>query len=313
MTEEGNKIIINNYFLVNQEDLMKFKEILNKSQVNIVQKTSQNIPINNIFIMKKTKNLENGKEINKNENELDGINVGINKEIYKNDIEKSIQIGKTKDMTIEIKAQKKIKRPIKKFLFRINKEKKVGRKPKSSIIVGVHTKFSIDNILRKIKVKFFHKIVNYLNSIILSKYRNKIKLLKPLMGKVSQDNTINFNKELLHKKLKEIFSLFEINGKFKCFDKNYNKDIIDKIYAENIKELIDILEMNFLEIFCEFRNLKETQKLKGFEKIDSVIREMKIKEKEGEDKEKYINKFQNVVMDFENYYFNKIPRKQIDN
>jgi ABC-type Fe3+ transport system substrate-binding protein len=63
MTEEGNKIIINNYFLVNQEDLMKFKENLNKSQVNIVQKTSQNIPINNIFIMKKTKNLENGKEI----------------------------------------------------------------------------------------------------------------------------------------------------------------------------------------------------------------------------------------------------------
>ena len=132
------------------------------------------------------------------------------------------------------------------------------------------------------------------------------------MGKISQINTINFNKELLHTKLKDIFSLFEINGKFKCFDKNYNKEVIDKIYAENIKELIDILEMNFLEIFCEFRNLKESEKLKGFEKIDSVIREMSLKEEE-KDKEKYISIFKKVVMDFENYYFNRIPRKQANN
>ena len=137
-------------------------------------------------------------------------------------------------------------------------------------------------------------------------------MLKPLIGEISKNNTINFNKELLHTKLKDIFSLFGINGKFKCFDKNYNKDIIEKIYAEKIKELIDILEMDFLEIFSEFRNLKESQKLKGFEKIDSVIREMNLKEDE-KNKEEYIIKFQKVVMNFENYYFNKIQKKQADN
>lgn len=104
-------------------------------------------------------------------------------------------------------------------------------------------------------------------------------MLKPLIGEISKNNTINFNKELLHTKLKDIFSLFGINGKF-------NKDIIEKIYAEKIKELIDILEMDFLEIFSEFRNLKESQKLKGFEKIDSVIREMNLKEDE-KNKEEY--------------------------
>lgn len=313
MIEEPKKIIINNYYFIYQEDSLKFKEFLSKSQVNIFQKWGQNIPINNnILIMKKTENFENGNEINKNGNEVDGINFGINKEVYKNDIKEKMKIENTSDMTIEIKTEKKIECPGKKFLFSINKEKKVGRKPKSSISASVHTKFSIDNILRKIKVKIFRKIINYLNSIILSKYRSKIKLLKPLMGKISQINTINFNKELLHTKLKDIFSLFEINGKFKCFDKNYNKEVIDKIYAENIKELIDILEMNFLEIFCEFRNLKESEKLKGFEKIDSVIREMSLKEEE-KDKEKYISIFKKVVMDFENYYFNRIPRKQAKN
>ena len=205
----------------------------------------------------------------------------------------------TKDLTVEIE------KPKKKFLFTIKQKTKVGRKPKFSKTISEHTKFSHDNILRKIKVKFFHKLVNYLNSIIISKYHTRLRPLKPLIGKINQNNAINFNRTLLNTKLKDIFSLYEINGKFKLFEKNHNKSVIDKIYGENIKELIDILEMTFFEVFKIFRDLNDTQKLIGFEKIDSVIREMSVKELD----EKYIDKFRNAVMNFEKYYYNKVARK----
>lgn len=51
------------------------------------------------------------------------------------------------------------------------------------------------------------------------------------------------------------------------------------------------------------------QKLKGFEKIDSIIKEIKIKEKNGE----YINRFIDVVNNFENFYTNKNQRKIVIN
>ena len=139
----------------------------------------------------------------------------------------------------------------------------------------------------------------------MSKYSAKINTLKPLKGEINQNNSINFNRILLNSKLKDIFSSYEINGKFKTLDKKYNRPVIENIYKEKIKELIDILEMTFLDVFKIFRNVNETQKLNGFEKIDSVIREMKVKEID----ENYIGKFKDAVMNFEHYYLNKIARK----
>jgi hypothetical protein len=214
-------------------------------------------------------------------------------------------MAKTKDLSIEIKPEKELKFLTKKKFFKIDTKNKKGRKPKHSMVYSYHTKFSNDNILRKIKVKFIHKTINYINNIILTKYNNKIDVLKPLKGKISQNNGINFNKKLINSKLKDIFSIYEINGKFKLYQNNYNKSIIDKIYNENIKELIDIFEMTFLQVFVIFRDLNETQKLNGLEKIDTVIREIKLKDNNSE----YINKFTNVVNNFENYYLNKIARK----
>ena len=63
--------------------------------------------------------------------------------------------------------------------------------------------------------------------------------------------------------------------------------------------------MTFLEVFIIFRDLNETEKLKGFEKRDSVIREIEIKD----DNKDYIDKLNNVIMNFEHFYLNKIARK----
>ena len=287
----GVKRIIKNFIYVPEKykDFF-FKNIQNIPHIISDKGSRQNLPKNNI--------LKKNNEINDiNENTVNEIIFGINN----NKNEKNyLIIEKTNDLSIEQNNKEN------KNLFQINLRKKVGRKPKASIVKSLHTKFSKDNILRKVKVKFFHKLINYLNSIIISKNNNGLKKFKPLIGKISQDNTINFNQKLLNSKLKDIFSLYEINGKFRLFGKNYNKIVVDKIYEEKIKELIDILEMTFLEVFIIFRDLDEKEKLKGLEKVDSVIREIRNKE---EIDEKYIKDFKEAVMRFETFYFNKIGRK----
>ena len=287
----GVKRIIKNFIYVPE----KYKDFIFKNIQNIPyiisdKESKQNLQKNDIL----KKDNENN---DINENAVNEIIFGINNNKNEN---KYLIIEKINDLSIEQNNKEN------KNLFQINLPKKAGRKPKSSIAKSLHTKFSKDNILRKVKVKFFHKLINYLNSIIISKNNNRLKKFKPLIGKISQDNTINFNQKLLNSKLKDIFSLYEINGKFRLFGKNYNKIVVDKIYEEKIKELIDVLEMTFLEVFIIFRDLDEKEKLKGLEKVDSVIREISNKE---EFDEKYINDFKETVMRFETFYFNKIGRK----
>ena len=140
----------------------------------------------------------------------------------------------------------------------------------------------------------------------MRKYNNKIKVLLPLKGSVSQNNTINFNQKLLNSKLKDVFINYEINGKFRLYKENYNKQVIESIYEKNIQELIEILEITFLDAFNIFKNINinESPKLNGMDKLDKVIEEIKMKESS----EDYIDKFKNIAMNFETHYLDKIGK-----
>ena len=192
---------------------------------------------------------------------------------------------------------------IKKDYFNIKKKK--GRKEKSSLSTrSIHTKYSIDNILRKIKVKFMHKLLKYINRIILQKYKTKINILLPLEGEITKNNTINYNRILLNLKLKDIFMNFKISHKFKLYEDSHNKKIIQKIYEENILELISILESTFLESFKVFKGINdnnETYKLNEIDKLNTVIEEIKNKENNDD----YLEKLKKITLNFENYYIEK--------
>ena len=315
MSQESKNIVINNYFLIKTEDLQNILNFNSKEDIGLnkllplFQPIQKCHSIKTSFLGQKRQGPEN--KIIINEEQFNGINFDVN--LTKNDkkLEENFP-SKTTNLSIEINNDKNNKNDlpnnensVKKAYFEINSKKKIGRKPKTSIARSEHTKFSHDNILRKIKVKFLHKIINYMNRIIISKYSKKIHMLKHLKGKISQDNSISFNKQLLNSKLKDVFSSNEINGKYKLFEKFYNKEIIDKIYVENINELINILEMTFLDAFNIFKNLNTSDKLEGLEKLDKVIEELKYKEKN----EEYIQKFEKVAKNFENYYLNKNGRK----
>ena len=146
----------------------------------------------------------------------------------KNDTKES-----TKDIIVEIHNVDSHKFIVKKALFNIGKKK--GRKRKSSPSRNrVHTKYSRDNILRKIKVKFMHVLIKYINKIISTKYKSIIKKLLPLEGGIAQNNTIDYNKILLSLKLKDIFINFKISQKFKTYEASYNKNVFEAIYEKNI-------------------------------------------------------------------------------
>lgn len=190
----------------------------------------------------------------------------------------------------------------KKRYFEVDR-KKTGRKPKDSNSKSYHTKYSHDNISRKIKVKFFQKFMKYVNGKIETKYNGIIQKLLPLKGEISQNNTIKFNTQFLNTKLKDIFSNTEFNGKFSSYGENYNKNVIDTIYNNNIKELIEIFELTFLEMFNIFKNTNDI-KFNDFEKLNTVVEEIKLKENDNN----YAELFQSVAMNFENNYLEKTAR-----
>ena len=302
MNQETKKVIIYNYYYIINGEQRNFENIKSLSSLNNLIKTS----IDNISKSSSSIQVPGSKDIIKNEEIFNNISFSLNKENKCKSFEKEKTLETTKRITIEkIENEEENKFLSKKRYFEINTINKRGRKPKNLNPIICHTKFSNDNILRKIKVKFFHKLINYINSIIISKYRNKINTLKNLEGKISRNNTINFNKELLSSKLKDILSNHKINGKFKEYGCFYNKEIIEKIYKEKIQELIDILDKTFLEVFKIFRDKNEVQQLNGLEKVDTVIEEILLKN----NNEEYTNKFREIVMNFENYYLNKGPRK----
>lgn len=306
-SKNNSQIVYNNYFLIVDPNFIKNPENIASLFRPLKQNFSQTS-----FLSKKRK-AENKIIINGEEaNDLE-IDVNINKENIKT--EKILISENTKDITKEKEKENNDNNDIneneqnessnKGIVFEVYRKSKKGRKTQaSSLLTYIHTKFSHDNILRKIKVKFMQKLNKYINNIIISKAGKKINLMKPLSGIISQNNSITYNVKLLNSKIKDIILTNEINGKFKLYDKDYNKKVIDSIYKENIQELIDLLEMTFLEVFNVFRNKNNTEKLIEFEKIDTVIREIKEKEKD----EGYINKFISVVNDFEQYYIDKNPR-----
>lgn len=291
-------MIINNIFCFLLGDL---QTDIDKKQKNSLFQPIRGNHLVQSFLTKKRKGPEN--KIIINDEKLDNQKLDIiidNKNI---NFENKILFVDTKDTNSEKSNRENINKgqSIFKVKIEMTKNNKKGRKTISSKIKAIHTKFSYDNILRKIKVKFFKKLIHCINNIILLKYRSKIKTFVPLEGKISQNNGINFNSELLNLKIKDLFLNFGISRKFKNSKNDNNKEVIKKIYEENLTEIIELLEMTFLEVFSIFRASKKGKNLFGLESLDQVIEEIKNKEKDDE----YIDMFRNIAMNYEKYYIKK--------
>ena len=192
------------------------------------------------------------------------------------------------------------KKVSKKFLT-----KKKGRKKKSQEIIPeeenkekiVHSKFSNDNIKRRIKGLFNNYIINLLNDLIKKKLRKtKIKFVK-MDIKNTKDIGIEFNRNLLSKPIKEI--IIDVSNKYQ--DLNNNKNCIKFIKEQkNNEEIINLLNMSYKDIYSNYYLVSKDSE-NSFEAHKEKVLETCGKE--------YLEKFVNNAEGFIDFFMNGKNRK----
>ena len=135
----------------------------------------------------------------------------------------------------------------------INKNhKKRGRKRKTDLIKGEHSKYKEDNIIRKIKAFVF----NSFHELINKSFKNKnIQLLK-LNSFIGEHLKKDYNLKLLDTTFKELYSDSKISFKYKKDTElylNLNKKLINRIFEEGEEEqAIKLLNLKYRELFQIF-------------------------------------------------------------
>ena len=197
----------------------------------------------------------------------------------------------------------------------------MGRKRKGSLSIGQHNKYSEDNMITKAKILLKDDLLEHINSKIREEEINLSVVIEGVEYKdcqilnIRRDKFIhldvNENKDLLHKKLKEIF-FDDINGRFHNYPKNFNKIVIKKIFEmENAEKIQKILEMEFLECIKYYRKdltINDDEKYGCLKGLEKKFENLKNKLKKKNHEKKYIDKFIELIQNFENILNHKIAR-----
>ena len=177
-----------------------------------------------------------------------------------------------------------------------------------------HTKFSLDNIIKRINSCFFRFMIDFLNKHLIKKNFH--------FGLVNRRYLCCTMKEIERLwKMKISDIIYEKEISLKYLDKNHNKNIIDKIYKEK-EEIyaIRILELTFEELFIIFRRkLNDTEDMKKLEEIKDKIEGIDLLEMNNEYEDikylldsfskyrskKGIEEFKRVCLEYEKIFKNR--------
>jgi hypothetical protein len=129
-----------------------------------------------------------------------------------------------------------------------------------------HTKMSGDNIIRKIKVRLFTYLLQFLNNILNKKHGDKNRLYK-----INYKIIKNLNKEIdikyLSMPLKDLLSM-KITPRYKGISCDFNKKLIERIinheeWVEDYNTVIFVFNMTFGEWLDMFTCKKNIDYLKN--------------------------------------------------
>ena len=182
---------------------------------------------------------------------------------------------------------------------------KRGRKNKSQEIKkperkNVHNKFSNDNIKRRIKASFNKYIIKLLNKLVKEKYKKaRIKFLK-MNIKITKDISIEYNRHLLNKYIKEI--IVNMSNKYK--NQKNNKICIK--FIENKKdneEIINILNMTYEQLYTNYflKSTKNNSQEYSYEAVKEKLLKLNGK--------KYLDKFVENAESFVEFFMKTKIRK----
>lgn len=206
-----------------------------------------------------------------------------------------------------------------------------------------HSKESDDNIIKLINTSIFESIRNWINKSLidekhlnfqnqknLKKNKNQLLRLEPklISNQIKKKERI----EILNKKIKEIYSTYPISSKYIHFQKDTNKNLIEKIFIENKQPFVMyILNLTFLEalnyyngkitdqiIIDDFKkkNFKEGiihKFISNFEKIDKLFVKLynkHIKENNQEEVKKYLTRIKVLSLNYKESFDNKFERTE---
>ena len=164
----------------------------------------------------------------------------------------------------------------------------------------VHTKFSNDNIKRRIKALYNSYIIVLLNNLIKERFTKiKMKFIK-IYIRATKDIGIIYNRNLLNSKIKDII----INASNKYKDLDNNKKCIKFIEEQkNNEEILNILNMTYKDLYNDYylKSTKENNGDNSFEAHKEKILKLYGKE--------YLDKYIKNTKDFVEFFMNGKNRK----
>lgn len=179
-------------------------------------------------------------------------------------------------------------------------------------------KYPTENLPRTIKIGLLNLILNYSNNRIKEIYNNNIgyginlkKLLKINQEQIKDMNP-NYNKLLLNKTIKEIFSVI-ISEKYTNYPKTHNINLINDLLNEKNEEKKIKFNLLFNKTFIEcIRHLRGDEIISGLEGLEEeyikYIKKEFISIDESEDGKKYKSDFLKVLHNYENIFNSKRKR-----
>ena len=286
----------------------------------------------------------NGKQINtsnkmmdKTFTELFGSPEGNNQTLLTFQMTKTKNKRRTKE---EIERDNKNSSVIKKP----NIIKKRGRQKKGDRNGDLkHSRCADDNASKRINTAYFRNLRNWLNrSFIdenlnfmneeenkLTKKNYFLKLNPIINNKIKKDIRI----EIMEKKLKDLFSDYDLSIKYKNPIKNHNKNLITKIYDEQNQPFVKfILELSYLEglkyfsgqitdeemiekfkanYICTYDEQLIRKFIGNFEKIDIFLKTLYdklIKELSKEEIKDYFSKIKYLCLNYKESFVDKNKR-----
>ena len=216
----------------------------------------------------------------------------------------------------------------KKVIFRMDKKfrnykeerikKNPGRKKKNSGEIGIHNKFSKDNMMRKLKNKVIESARRLINKMIKiesgeeSKYFGE---MRKIQGVFCQELNIKFNFWFYVQKLKTIFQ-FKMSTKYSKGDFDSNAQLISKIYSEKYKnkfprtiKLLDMMFHQYLhEIFLGEKNWTNEFEISEEDNQFGINYFLKNKLDENKNDLFYLEKMNKLAIKYELFFLNKNPR-----
>ena len=275
------------------ESEIKNKNIQNFNMIDSLKKRKVNYPM---FYFH---NIENWNINNANTN----INTNINNTTQITQIEN--QNGNEEEMddsTLSIKKTISFQNQIKEESKNDNKDF-LNKKRKADNKNENKSQFTSDCHVKKIRIIILNSIINFINEKIKILLNNNIgkgifiKQLLPINKTILYHSSVEYDKEFLNKKLKEI--LTSISNKYTNYLSNKNEETIEYlINLENKgKYFQELFDLSFLDCLKHISGTKYSDLLNDLPNIDNILIQDKknINEKEINNYKDIINNYESII------------------